>query len=313
MKSKIVIDGKEIEVVEGTSIMDAASSIGIKIPALCHDKNLKVEGSCSLCLVEVEGERKLQRACSLKAKDGMKILTSSEKVIRMRKNVLQLLLDSHPNDCLSCDKSGECLLQEYAYEYGLKFRDHDGVQRPSLVDTSSPFILKDMAKCISCGKCVASCNLPYGRKVMTFQNKGYDTNVILETGKNFEDSRCISCNRCVSVCPVGALIDKRQMGKGRMWEMESKIVHCRTCSWGCDFEVLSKEGKNVAVRAKMGTPARPLCLRGRMMTELMQLEDPDDPHMRIKGKFRKTTWKNSINIMGILRKIDKLDKKKKEK
>lgn len=312
MKLNIVIDGISLSVDQGTSIMDAANSLDIKIPALCYDKDLKVEGSCSLCLVEIKGREKLERACSTIVEEAMEISTNSNKVVKMRKNVLQLLLHSHPNDCLACEKSGECLLQEYAYEYGLRFKPYKGALREDLVDNSSPFILKDNSKCISCGKCIASCNLPYGRKVMTFANKGYDIHVALDAGLNFEDSNCISCNRCVSVCPVGALVDRRQIGKGRSWEFESKIVHCRACSFGCDFEVLSKDGENVAVRAKKAVEGRPLCLKGRMTTELMQLDEPEQPYMKMKGKFRKTNWKMVMNLNGLLRKIDKLDKKNKK-
>ena len=125
----LTIDGYKVSVSSDLSILQAAQKLDIEIPALCYDPNLEVVAACRLCVVEIEGSKKLEASCSTKVRDGMVVHTESENVVETRKEILQLLLDSHPADCLTCQKAGECYLQKYAYQYDLKFREHDGVMQ----------------------------------------------------------------------------------------------------------------------------------------------------------------------------------------
>ena len=299
----ITIDGKTTTVPKGYNIIQAAKKLKIDIPALCYDPNLEIVGACRLCLVEIEGSRKLETACSTIVRDGMVVYTESEKVVKMRREILRLLLDNHPNDCLTCQKAGECLLQEYAYRYDVKFREHNGARRPNYTDTSSPYILRDESKCILCGKCVRTCYEIHDRKVLSFAGRGFDTRIVADTDLSLEESTCVSCNRCVTVCPVGALLDKRMLGKTRVWDGEIKGVKCKACDYGCNFEVLYKKGKAVAVRAKSPTLGRPLCLKGRLTTELLYLDNPETPYKKENGEFKETTWKEALQLEGIWDKI----------
>lgn len=304
----LTIDGQRVTVAEDYSIIEAAKELDIEIPALCYDPNLEVVSACRLCIVEIEGSRRLETSCSVKVRDGMVVKTETEKVVSARKDILQLLLDSHPNDCLTCQKAGECLLQKYAYRYDVKFRDHDGAMRPNLIDTSSPYILKDDSKCILCGKCVRTCSqIKDEREVLAFAGRGYDTRIVFDSDKTIEASKCVSCNRCVVVCPVGALIDKRTLGKTRVWEADSKTVSCKVCAYGCEFEVLSKNEKNIAVRAKEPANGRPLCLKGRLTTELMNLDNPDKPYRKVDGKFVDATWAKTLGMADIMEKMEKVE------
>lgn len=304
----LIIDGKSLTVPENYTVLQAAETIGIEIPALCYDPNLEIVSACRLCLVEIEGSKKLQTSCSTKVGEGMVVHTESKKVVKSRENILQLLLDSHPNDCLTCQKAGECLLQKYAYRYDVKFREHDGAMRPKIVDTSSPFILKDDSKCILCGKCVRTCaEIKDEREVLAFADRGYDTRIVLDADQTFASSKCVSCNRCVAVCPVGALIDRRQMGKTRVWDSEINTVDCKSCAYGCEFEVLSKNDKKVAVRAKAPAHGRPLCLKGRLTTELMNLDNPDIPYRKIDGEFEESTWAKAIFMADVVEKIEEVE------
>lgn len=303
----LTINGQQIKVPRDYTIIKAAEELKIDIPALCYDPNLEIVGSCRMCLVEIEGSKKLETACSTKVWDGMVVNTESEKVINARKDVLQLLLDSHPNDCLTCQMAGECLLQKYSYKYNVKFRQHDGAMRPELMDTSSPYILKDNSKCILCGKCVRTCSQVDDRKVLSFAGRGYDTKIVLDADQTLESSSCVSCNRCVVVCPVGALIDKRQLGKIRGWEGEKRVINCKSCSYGCEFEVLSKNKKKIAVRAMEPTNGRPLCLQGRLTTELMELDNPDQPYRKIGGEFKEATWAKALGLADIIEKMEEID------
>lgn len=310
---KIIIDGQKITVPDDTSILEAAKKLDIEIPALCYDPNLDVVAACRLCVVEIEGSNKLETSCSTRVRDGMVIHTKSDLVVKTRKDILQLLLDSHPNDCLTCQKAGECYLQKYAYEYGLKFRDHSGSMRPQLLDTSSPYILKDNAKCILCGKCVRTCSQVSDRMVLSFSERGYSTKIIADFDQTLEESSCVSCNRCVTVCPVGALVDKRAMGKIRAWDGSSKVINCKSCQYGCEFEIKSKGAVNLAVVAKQPANGRPLCLKGRLTTELLYVDKPEAPYRKINGQFIETNWTKMLGIEDILERIDKINAEKESK
>ena len=308
----LTIDGQKVTVPKDYTILKAAEKINIEVPALCYDPNLEIVAACRLCLVEIEGSRKLETSCSTKVWDGMVVYTESERVVNARKDVLRLLLDSHPNDCLTCQKAGECSLQKYSYKYDVKFREHDGAMRPELMDTSSPYILKDNSKCILCGKCVRTCAQIDDRQVLSFAGRGYDTKIVLDADQTLETSSCVSCNRCVVVCPVGALVDKREMNKTRAWNAEKRTISCKSCSYGCEFEVLSKNKKKVSVRAKEPTNGRPLCLKGRLTTELMQLDNPDTPYRKIGGKFVESTWAKTLGLSDVMEKIDEIEGKEEE-
>lgn len=304
------IDGRAVSVPSGTTVMDAARELGIEIPALCHDKSLPVASACRLCIVEVGGSSKLQTSCSLLARDGMDIRTGTDRIVRYRRSILQFLLDSHPNDCLTCDKAGECLLQKYAWQYGVAFREHDGVRRPEHVDLSSPYIVKDDSKCILCGKCVRVCyQVEEERQVLAFAGRGYGTRIVADDDLTLEASKCVSCNRCVSVCPVGALTDRRAARKGRTWDLAKEVKHCRVCDYGCSFEVLKKNGKAVAVRALPPGPGRPLCLKGRLTTELLNVPEPDAPYRKLGGKFQKASWAKVLGLQKLLDRLDEADAK----
>ncbi len=306
-KVTLTIDGKKAVVPESYTILQAAKEVGIEIPALCYDPDLEIVGSCRLCMVEIEGNPGLHTSCSTTVTDGMVVYTETEEVVKSRKMVLQLLLDNHPNDCLTCQKAGECLLQEYAYKYDVSFREHDGAYKPEYVDTSSPYILKDESKCILCHKCVRICEQVADRQVLSFANRGFETKVAFDADMTIEESSCVSCNRCVTICPVGALLDKRLMGKTRVWDSDITEFRCESCEYGCIFEVLSKNGKNVAVRAKSPTEGRPLCLKGRLTSEFLNLDNPEIPYIKENGEFIEASWIEALELEEIVDKLEKLD------
>ena len=308
-KVNVTIDGQNIQVPADYTVINAAKLLNIDIPALCYDPNLEIVSSCRLCVVEIEGSRKLETSFSTIVREGMVVKSQSEKLSKARKGILQLLLDSHPNDCLTCQKAGECLLQKYSYEYDVQFRGHDGAMRPELSDTSSPYILRDNSKCILCGKCVRTCGQIEERQILSFSERGYDTKIIFGADQSIEESYCVSCNRCVVACSVGALVDKRLVGKIRSWEAKTKVINCKACQYGCEFEILSKNDENIAVRAKEPTNGRPLCLKGRLTTELVNVDNPDTPYRKVGDEFVETTWTQALGINEALEKIAKLENK----
>lgn len=305
----ITIDGQKVRALKGENLVDAAKRVKIDIPALCYDKNLEIVSSCRLCVVEVVGQNKLVTACSTFVEEGMEVLTTTDEIVQIRKDILRLLLDNHPNDCLTCQSSGECLLQEYAYRYDVKFRDHDGARRgqenSEFTDTSSPYILRDESKCILCGRCIRSCGEIETRAVLSFSNRGFDTRVIADQDQSLEESNCVSCNRCVSVCPVGALIDRRAYLKARPLVSQKKQIKCTACDYGCNMELLMNRNKVEAVRADAPMMGRPLCLKGRLKTEANYLSQPEQPYEKIKvngkNEFVETSWSKALELEGVYR------------
>ena len=284
------IDGQAVSVPSGTTVMDAAWELGIEIPALCQDKSLPVVSACRLCIVEVGGGRKLQTSCSLLARDGMDVRTETDRIVRYRRAILQLLLDSHPNDCLICDKAGECLLQKYAWRYGVRFREHEGTRRPEHLDLSSPYIAKDDSKCILCGKCVRVCyQVEEERQVLAFAGRGYETRIVADDDRTLEET------------------DRRAARKGRAWDLTKEVKRCRVCDYGCSFEVLKRNGKGVAVKAQPPGPGRPLCLKGRLTTELLNVADPDAPYRKVDGKFQEASWAKALGLQSLLERLSEAD------
>lgn len=317
-KVHVTIDGKYVAVDPGTMIIEAAKKVGIEIPAFCYDKTLPIVSSCRICLVELKNSNKLVPACATQVAEGMDIETMTERLIKARKAILQTMLDDHPNDCLTCQKAGDCLLQKYAYDYDVQFRDHEGarrVEKAGFTDTSSPYILRDESKCILCGKCVRSCAQVADRAVLSFADRGFGTRIVADNGQTLEESTCVSCNRCVAVCPVGALVDRRVYEQRiRKWTMHKKAVKCRACDYGCNMEILEDNGR-VAVRAKAPSNGRPLCLRGRLFTEaehnpaLAPVIYKKVPRKHGR-QFVETTWTDALGLDQVLQNLPKTEMEK---
>ena len=206
---KVTIDGKQVEVPEGSTVLQAAHKIGIDIPTLCHldlhdIKMVNKAASCRICVVEVEGRRNLAPACATPVFDGMVVRTNTIRVLNARRIVLELLLSDHPKDCLVCSKSGDCELQDMAERFGLRKVRFDGSQSTYRKDYSKT-IIRDMDKCIMCRRCETMCNDVQTVGALSGINRGFNAVVAPAFEVNLEDSVCTHCGQCVAVCPVGAL------------------------------------------------------------------------------------------------------------
>ena len=202
----LTIDGETIEVKEGTTILEAAKLLNVHIPTLCHHEDQAVKAVCRICVVEVEGQRLLPAACSTPVTEGMVVKTASPKVIKARKNIMELILARHPQDCLVCSKNGSCELQKVAKDLNMNRPNRYEMQvRDARFDNSSPSIVRDMSKCILCNRCVETCSKKQGVMVMAKENRGFDTVVVPPYGKLLADTSCVNCGQCIQVCPVGAL------------------------------------------------------------------------------------------------------------
>lgn len=205
----ISIDGKGIEVNKGTTILEAAKKIGIKIPTLCYHKDLCIAGICRICLVEVEETHTLEAACSYSIYKPIKVKTHTSKIRKARKNVLELMLASHVGECYSCVRNNNCELQSLAMEYGINSYSygHENIPK-NQIDRSSHSIVRDMDKCILCRRCIRSCIDLQEVGVYTVKNRGKESKVTTFKDCSMEEAICINCGQCINRCPTGALHER---------------------------------------------------------------------------------------------------------
>jgi NADP-reducing hydrogenase subunit HndD len=201
----IEINGQKVEANKGETILEAAKRAGFNIPTLCYMENFSPTGACRICVVEVDGARSLVPSCAYPVADGMKIKTHSSRVIVARKTIVELLLATHPDDCLFCVRSGDCKLQELAHDLGIRQRRFTGAKNQYQPDTSSPAIIRDPDKCILCGKCVRVCEEVQGVGAIDFIKRGASACVATAFDEGMNISSCIFCGQCIKVCPTGAL------------------------------------------------------------------------------------------------------------
>ncbi len=214
---KVEIDDFEIRVPMGTTILEAANQVGIKIPTLCHHDDLCLAGVCRVCVVDVEGQRTLQAACSYPIFGTTNIKTYSPKVRRARRNIIQLLLKNHYGECYSCKKNGSCELQNLAEEYGVSDYEFGHIQKPRYeIDESSHSVVRDMDKCILCKRCVRTCIDLQEVGVLDAEYRGAKTKIVTYLDKPMADVVCINCGQCINRCPTGALREKSDIEK--IWE-----------------------------------------------------------------------------------------------
>jgi len=203
---KLMIDGESVLAEEGTTILEAARKLNVSIPTLCHHEDQSIKAVCRICVVEVEGQTLLPTACNTPVADGMTVRTASPKVLKARKNIMELILARHPQNCLICSKNGSCELQKTAQDLNLNQDNRYQLQdRKVTADTSSPSLVRDMSKCILCGRCTEMCGQIQDIGVMAKENRGFHTVIVPPYGKKLTDTTCVNCGQCVQVCPVGAL------------------------------------------------------------------------------------------------------------
>lgn len=302
----LIIDDQKVQVKEGTTVLQAANKLGIKIPTFCHDERLVPHGACRICVVDIEGARSLMAACSTPVSEGMIVHTKNERVIQARKDILQLIWANHPNDCLTCEKSGECKLQDYCYEYNIDINKmRDGERKNYQVDNSNPFYYNDQNKCIMCGKCVRICDELQCTSAIGFSARGFKTHITHPFEEGMEYSTCVSCGNCVSVCPVGALMPKSK-DRFRTWEVKKVRTTCSYCGVGCQMDLKVKDNKVVGVEPAFGPSNNGLlCVKGKFGYKF--IDHPDrlkTPLIKKDGKFVEATWGEAYDI--IVSKINKI-------
>lgn len=235
------IDGNEVTVPAGTSLMRAAVDAGIQVPKLCATDSLEPFGSCRLCLVEIEGRRGFPASCTTPAEAGMKVRTQTPKLQELRKGVMELYISDHPLDCLTCSANGNCELQDMAGVTGLRNVRYgfDGANHlDSKKDDSNPYFSYDPSKCIVCNRCVRACEETQGTFALTISGRGFESRVSPGQDAPFMESECVSCGACVEACPTATLQEKSVIWLGQ--PEHSVITTCAYCGVGCAFKAEMK-------------------------------------------------------------------------
>ena len=261
----VTINGREVEARDGQTILEAARDAGVDIPTLCHDPRLEPYGACRLCLVDVEGARGPMASCGTKVREGMKIETHSEKILKLRKFILELLLTNHPLDCPVCEAAGDCRLQDYAYEYLVDMIPW-GWRAPEASDPGPhPNVAHFGSRCILCGRCVRICREIMSIGCWGYLNRGYESEVDTPYRRPLQEVGCVSCGQCVSTCPVGAIVGQRTPQGAREWQTGKTRTVCSYCSNGCELVVHSYNGRVVRVTSALerGLNQGNLCIKGR--------------------------------------------------
>jgi formate dehydrogenase major subunit len=307
------IDGQEITVPEGTSIMRAAADLGIMVPKLCATDNLDPFGSCRLCLVEIEGRRGTPASCTTPVAPGIKVATQNDRLARIRKGVMELYISDHPLDCLTCAANGDCELQDMAGAVGLRevrygyegenhvFARTNGEANPlwQQKDTSNPYFQFEPSKCIVCSRCVRACEEVQGTFALTIDGRGFASHVAASQDGDFLSSECVSCGACVQACPTATLIEKSVVEHGQ--PEHSVVTTCAYCGVGCSFKA-EMQGERVVRMVPYkdgGANEGHSCVKGRFAFGYASHKDRvTDPMIRekITDPWRVVSWDEAIKF-----------------
>jgi formate dehydrogenase major subunit len=296
----LTIDGEEITVPAGTSVMRAAALSGTKIPKLCATEQLEAFGSCRLCLVQIEGMKGLPASCTTLVSEGMKVTTQNDKIADVRRGVMELYISDHPLDCLTCPANGHCELQDMAGAVGLRevrygYEGENHLSAPK--DTSNPYFTFDASKCIVCSRCVRACEEQQGTFALTIQGRGFESKVSPSQNESFMDSECVSCGACVQACPTATLSEKTLIAKGQA--EHSIVTTCAYCGVGCSFRA-EMQGEEVVrmVPNKDGHANHGhSCVKGRFAIGYATHTDRILKPMiraKISDPWREVSWEEAI-------------------
>jgi formate dehydrogenase major subunit len=295
----ITIDGKQIEIAEGTTVLTAARSAGIEIPTLCDHPELTPDGGCRLCLVEVDGMRTLQPSCTLPVMNNMVVRTDTPKTKDARKFILNMLFSERNHFCPYCQVSGgDCELQNAAYHEGMTHWALQPNWKPYPVDASHPYIILEHNRCILCRRCVRACGELVGNFTLGFEERGASSTLVADLGVPLGESSCVGCGTCVQVCPTGALIERWSAYQGRETEVEHHPTICVGCSIGCGIDVLTRDNRLVRIEGDWDAPVNKgvICEVGRFHPMGEDRERLVTPLVRKNGSLKAATWDEALSL-----------------
>ncbi len=298
----ISIDGQEVEVPEGTSVMRAASHLDINIPRLCATDSLQAFGSCRICLVQIEGRKGFPASCTTQVEEGMIVRTQSQEISKLRRNIMELYISDHPLDCLTCAANGDCQLQDIAgtvglreVRYGYQGKNH----LDAIKDESHSYFTFDPAKCIVCSRCVRACEEVQGTFALTIDGRGFESKVSAGQNEAFMNSECVSCGACVQACPTATLMENSVIENGL--PEHDVVTTCAYCGVGCAFKAEVRGDQVVRMVPFKGGKANRghSCVKGRFAFGYATHKDRvTKPMIRdnINEPWQQVSWKEAVDF-----------------
>ena len=296
----LMIDGREVTVPAGTSVMRAAIEAGSMVPKLCATDSLESWGSCRLCLVQIEGRKGYPASCTTPVEAGMKVVTESPKLAQLRRGVMELYISDHPLDCLTCPANGDCELQDMAGAVGLREvrYGYEGANHlKDATDESNPYFAYDPSKCIVCNRCVRACEETQGTFALTISGRGFGSRVSPGQDQPFMESECVSCGACVQACPTSTLQEKSIILFGQ--PEHTVVTTCAYCGVGCSFEAHVKGSQVVRMEPYKDGHANEghSCVKGRFAWGYATHRDRVLKPMireKISDPWREVSWDEAI-------------------
>ncbi len=300
----LTINGHEVQVPRGTTILEACQQNQVSVPTLCYDRDLRLAGSCRMCLVEVQGRPLYVASCVTPAENGMVVETESPGIVEARKVILELLAARHDFKCQTCEKNGDCKFQDLCYQYGIAETSYNvGHQEPYPIDDPNPFIERDYNKCIMCTRCVRACEEITMARAINVENRGHHAKIAAAFDADLAESPCVFCGQCIMVCPVGALTSKVSTGLGRSYEVDRVLTTCTYCGTGCTLELNVKDNRVVGVTSNRDEEFSPvnkgaLCVKGRFGWDFVNSPDRlTTPLIKENGEFREASWDEALDLV----------------
>ncbi len=298
--AQLTINGKQIDVPEGTTVLRAAEMAGIHIPTLCDHKELAPYGGCRLCMVEVEKWRVPMAACTLPAAEGMVVNTETDAIKKSREFILSMLFSERNHFCPFCQVSGgDCELQNAAYHEEMTHWPIQPGWSNFVVDTTHPYFVLDNNRCILCRRCVRACSELVGNFTLAAAERGAASTIIADTDVPLGESTCIKCGTCVQVCPTGALIDRTSAYQGHDVSMEEIKTVCNGCSVGCSVKVIVRNNRIVRIEGDWDGAVNHglLCEHGRYDPMNEKRNRITTPQMRRNGKLEPVSWDEALSAL----------------
>ena len=295
----LTINGKKIRFPEGRSVFEAAGQHGIEIPHLCYHPDLEPYGACRLCVVEDEKTGRIMASCVTPVAESLSILTASPRVMRHRRNILRLMMAEHPDSCVVCSKGNRCRLRAYAAQMGIGLPGLYPMPNYKTLEQANPFIVRDLSKCILCGKCVRADHEMVVVGAIDYLDRGFRSRPATLHDFPLEQSNCTFCGTCVSICPTGALSTGRAGYEGTP-EREALSV-CGFCGVGCALSLGAADGRVVEVNPahrKDSVNGSTLCVRGHFAHDFLHHEDRlTDPLIRENGDLVQGSWERALDLV----------------
>ena len=291
----ITLDGREVSGYPGMTVLELARESGIEIPTLCHDDQLTSTGACRICLVENEQNGALLASCVTPIASGMVINTRSPRVIERRKTIVKLMLTSHPDSCLVCDKGNRCQLRQIASDLGIGLVELQRIPQMASIEEVNPFLQRDLSKCILCAKCIRACQELVVQGAIDYFRRGFTTIPATLDNVPLEDSECTFCGTCVALCPTGALMEKDRTYGGTI--KAATVTTCPFCGCGCSICLEVKDNRVVRV-----TPGREdsmnrstLCVKGSYGCDFVNSPDRlTKPLVKRNDTFEEVSWEEAL-------------------